>query len=366
MSRPPSVLVVGTGLIGTSLGLALRDAADVVLADTDTGHAQAAVARGAGSLWDGNSRVDLAVACVPPARTAGVIQRLLVDNIAHMLSHVASIQARVQAEVETLAPPEALHRVCGGHPMAGRELRGPGAASAQLFLDRPWAVCASAHSSADSVDAVRWLAEATGAVPLEMAPDDHDSAVALVSHAPQAVASALAARLLDAPDDGRALALAGPGVQDATRIAAGDAALWVDVLRGNASRVAPLLRDVAQDLLAAAASLDDLVRDPEDERAAAVLSDLLRRGAGGRARLPLKQRARDRVLASVVVSLPDRPGRLAAVLAAAARSDVNVEDVRVEHLPGRPRGLLELVVDGEQVDAARRALAGAGFDVLEG
>ncbi|MFP5220095.1 MAG: prephenate dehydrogenase [Actinomycetes bacterium] len=365
MTAPASVLVVGAGLIGTSLGLALRDVADVLLADQDERHLQAAVGRGAGVVWDGATGVDLAIVCIPPAQTPAAIQSLLVRDLAAIVSHVASVQSRVQAEVETAVPFDAQRRVCGGHPMAGREFRGPAAASARLFVDRPWAVCASERSSVEAVEAVRWVAESAGAVPLEMTPEEHDAAVALVSHLPQAASSALAARLLAAPDDGRVLALAGPGVQDATRIAASDADLWVDVLRGNAGRVAPLVRDVAGDLLAVAEALDALAADPDDSAALAVVRDVLVRGAEGRARLPLKERARDRVLATVVVSLPDRPGQLAAVLSSAAEAGVNVEDVRVEHLPGRPRGLLELVVDTAEVEPAQRALAAAGFEVLE-
>lgn len=366
MSAPGSVLVVGTGLIGTSVGLALRGAAEVLIHDDDDAHLRSAAARGAGTAWDGRTAVDLALVCVPPAATGSLVSHLIRSDVATTVSHVASTQSRVQLEVETGLPSADLPRVCGGHPMAGREVRGPGAATARLFLDRPWAVCPSEHTSAAAVSAVRWLAHTTGALPLELSPAEHDAAVALVSHLPQVAASALAARLLTGEGGDRALALAGPGVQDATRIAASDTALWVDVLRGNARHVAPLVRQLARDLAGAADALDGLADDPDDPDAAGALRDLLERGARGRGSLPLKQRSGDRVLASVLVGLPDRPGQLAAVLTSAAGAGVNVEDVRVEHLPGRPRGLLELVLDSAQAEHARRALAAAGFEVVEG
>jgi prephenate dehydrogenase len=99
--------------------------------------------------------------------------------------------------------------------------------------------------------------------------------------------------------------------------------------------------------------------------AAAWVRDLLARGRTGRSSLPLKSRSGDRPLTSVRVAVPDRPGQLAAVLVCAAEAGVNVEDVHVEHLPGRPRGLLELVVRSEQAAGARQALLDAGWDALE-
>lgn len=365
--------VLGTGLIGTSIGLALRDQADVVLSDASTDHLATAVDRGAGRPWDGLETADLVVACVPPAATAGALAAVIRADMGSTYSHVASFQSLVQAEIETLT--DDVSDVCGGHPLAGRERGGPAEATARLFVDRPWVVCASPATSIAARDAVASLAQQCGAVVVEATPEEHDAAVALVSHLPQLAASAVAARLLD--DAGRhalePASLAGPGVHDTTRVAASDPALWADILRGNARQVAPVVRALADDLARAADALE-LLAGPTDgpargaaerDAAAAVVHDLLERGRAGRARLPLKQRGATATLAPVLVSVPDRPGQLAGVLVSAAEAQVNVEDVRVEHLPGRPRGVVELLVAEPEAARARRVLSDAGWDVVD-
>lgn len=356
------LLVVGTGLIGTSIGLALHGSTDVLLDDPDPDHLAAAAARGAGRPWDGDP-VDHAVVCAPPAAAAAVCARLAAQGTAATVSHVSSVQFPVQAEVELLGAGVA---VCGGHPLAGRETRGPAAATGRLFVDRTWVVCPGPSTSDAARRAVHRLALDCGAVPVELPADAHDRAVALTSHLPQVTASALAAVLGAAAGEGAGVALAGQGLQDTTRIAASDPRLWREVLRANARHVAPLVAGLAADLAEVAAALHDLAHDAADDGAERVVVDLLERGNAGRALLPLKERAADASYAAVAVGLPDEPGRLAAVLVCAADAGVNVEDVRVEHLPGRPRGVLELVVARDAVGAARAALTAAGWDVLGG
>jgi prephenate dehydrogenase len=359
------VHVIGTGLIGTSVGLALSGSAEVLLSDASAAHLEQAVSRGAGQPWDGAARADLVLVCAPPSSTAELVVGALRRDLGDTVSHVASHQSRVQAEVEASGIRLSSH--CGGHPLAGRERSGPGAATARLFLDRPWVVCPGVDTSAGAVEAVTGLALACGAVPVRAGAADHDAAVALVSHLPQVAASAVAARLLDAPGDGLdPTRLAGPGVQDTTRIAASDPDLWVDVLSRNAAHVAPLVRELARELSAVADALELAAAEPAGDAAQAhgVLRSLLERGRAGRARLPLK-RGRTGAFVEVVVAVPDRPGQLAAVLTAAAAADLNVEDVRVEHLPGRPRGLVELLVPAADAERARRALAASGWDVLD-
>ena len=364
------VHVIGTGLIGTSVGLALAGEAEVLLSDVSGDNLRRAVARGAGRAWDGHERADLALVCAPPAKTASLIADVLVSDLALNVSHVASQQSRVQAEVEALVDVRA-QRMCGGHPLAGRERSGPEAATSRLFLDRPWVVCAGPSTTAEAAQAVVDLAVACGAVPVHASAEEHDAAVALVSHLPQVAASAVAARLdeeANRRDGFDPTRLAGPGVQDTTRIAASDPDLWVEVLTRNAAHVAPLVRALSADLAATADALDRLGQEalaPDDARQATLaLRGLLERGRSGRERLPLK-RGVPGSLAQVVVAITDRPGQLASVLVAAAAAEVNVEDVRVEHLPGRPRGLVELLVPAPDVARARRALAAAGWEVLD-
>jgi prephenate dehydrogenase len=215
------------------------------------------------------------------------------------------------------------------------------------------------------VDAVRALAVSCGALPVVLSAGEHDAAVALVSHLPQVASSALAAQL-DRPGEPRPgtapTELAGPGLQDMTRIAGGDPDLWLDILATNAARVAPLVRALAADLEATADALDALAggADRTSSAAAEALREVLARGNRGRARVPVKG---GRALVPVVVAVRDEPGQLAALLADAASSGVNVEDVHVEHLPHRDRGMVELLVAEAEQDRARRSLGASGWDV---
>ena len=354
------VLVVGAGLLGTSVAMALQDAADVRLHDTSATTLAEACARSGALAWDGSEPAGLALVCTPLPAVAPVLLALLRADTARTYSHVGSVQAGVARQLRGAGAPGS--RLCGAHPMAGRERGGPGAGRADLFLGRPWVLCPAAGTAADAVEAVRALALSVGADPVLSTPEAHDRAVALISHLPQVVASALAARLVDA---GPATELAGPGLQDTTRIAASDPALWRDVLTANAAALAPLVQEVAQDLATAAAALDALAAGggtslPAEQR----LVDLLRRGNEGRAAVPVKRGEGGGAFVSLPVSVQDGPGRLAALLVAAGEAGVNVEDVHVDHLPGRPRGVIELVVRAAAAPGLRTALLDRGWQVV--
>jgi prephenate dehydrogenase len=347
------LLVVGTGLLGTSVGLALRGDTDVLLHDCDPSAVATATARGAGRPWDGTEPADHVLLAVPPDVVAGELVRLQGVAAGRTWSHVCSVQAPVQAAA-TAAGAD-LASLCGTHPMAGKESSGPEAAGADLFLGRPWALCPSDQTTDEALAAARSLAERCGGVPLELPAREHDEAVALASHLPQVTASALAAVLL-ARSAGEEVRLAGPGLQDTSRIAASAPALWVEVLTQNAAAVGPLVRELATELDRAADALERLERG--------AIEDLLVRGNAGRALVPVKRGGHDRDFAVVGVTVPDRPGQIAGVLLAAADAGVNVEDVRVDHLPGRPSGVVELLVAADAREAARAHLAAAGWAVL--
>ena len=350
------VLVLGCGLIGTSVGLALRGGQDILLQDTSEEVLALAVSRGAGRRWDGQERVTTVLAAVPPRAIAGVLAQAQSRNLGRTYTHVASVQSQVQREIE--AANCDLSCVVGGHPLAGRESSGPGAASGDLFVGRPWALCASPHSGAQARQDVRDLALGCGATPLDLAAEDHDAAVALLSHLPQVAASALAGLLVPAGVGGAVTGteLSGPGLVDTTRLAASDPGLWSEILQLNATHVAPAVR-------ALASALEDLAQALDHDLPGAVL-EFLSRGNQGRALVPVKRGEVSEAFARVPVSVDDQPGRLAALLTAAGDAGVNVEDVHVEHIPGRPQGVIELLVDVGAVRVLRASLERAGWDVL--
>jgi prephenate dehydrogenase len=357
------VVIVGTGLIGTSIALALRErGTDVLLTDRDPAAVRLAVELGAGSpltppAGPPDEPADVAVLAVPPAAVASTLRDAQKRGLARAYTDVASVKVRPLAEAAELGCD--LESFVAGHPLSGRERSGPAAARADLFLGRPWALCPAAGSGAEAVAAVTAIARGCGAEPLTVDAAEHDRAVALVSHAPHVVAAAMAARLRDG--SGTALGLAGQGVRDVTRIAAGDPDLWAGILAANAEPVADVLEAVAADLAVAAAGLR--ARAGDEDAGADTATDLLRRGNSGRARIPGKHGGRQSSYAIVSVLIPDRPGELALLFQAAGVAGVNIEDVVIEHSPGRPVGVLELSVKPEAAQRLADELRSRGWSV---
>lgn len=365
------VIVLGSGLIGTSIGLAARQAGwDVALSDERPTAVKEAVGRGAGRAWDGRERAATVVVAVPPRNTAPALLNVQRMHVATTYTHVASVQSQVQREIESLSPDPS--RVVGGHPLAGRERSGPSAAAADLFVGRTWALCPTDATSVGALSEVRALVGAMGADPVVLSAADHDAAVALLSHLPQLAASALAACLADDGSllgSGDRLRLAGPGVVDTTRLAASDPGLWLQILELNAAEIAPAVLRLAQRLSAAATALAALAGatpdDPSADRALADLQELLQAGNAGRALVPVKRGARDAAFAPVRVTVPDEPGRLAALLGDAGAAGINVEDVHVDHVPGRPTGVIELLTATQDAPRLTDALRSRGWVVAE-
>jgi prephenate dehydrogenase len=349
------LLVVGTGLIGTSVALAARAAGyEVWLDDVDHDRLRLAVSVEAGRARDGESpAVDLVVVAVPPFAVASVVSDIASQFVHANITHVASVQAEPERQVETVLP--RFDRFVGGHPVAGRERSGPHHASADLFRERPWIVCATPSSRPTAVRAVTDLATACGAVTTEMTAAHHDAVLARLSHLPQLLASALAGSLLGL-DRGEA-GLAGTGLRDTSRLADSDATLWAEIVTANPVAVAAALRSVIGPLTELLGVLD--AGDPGD--IGRDVADLLRRGHRGRQLLAGKHGQRPVQWASVAVVVPDEPGRLARLLADTADAAVNVEDIRVDHSPGQPLGIVELDVAVAAADSLATALGAGGW-----
>ncbi|MFC9294998.1 prephenate dehydrogenase [Streptomyces sp. NPDC057011] len=337
-----SCLIVGTGLIGTSIALALTARGiSVHLSDHDPSNALAAEAMGAGTTRAPQGRVDLAVIAVPPDRVASVLQACQEQQLAHAYTDVASVKAGPCGDVAGRGCD--IGSFVGSHPMAGRERSGPDAGQADLFEGRPWVLTPLADTRPATVAAVRELVALCGAVPVVMTPAAHDRAVALVSHAPHVVASLMAARLEHA--EAGDLRLTGQGLRDVTRIAAGHPALWVEILGANAGEVADVLEGFAADLEEMITSLRQTAGAQGVEACAGKqgVLDLLRHGQAGHGRIPGKHGGPHAVYDNVLVHVGDRPGELARLLACASAAGVNIEDMAIDHTSGSA-GVAELMV----------------------
>ena len=386
--RLGSAVVIGTGLIGTSIALALSEQGVTVwLADHDPAAARLAADLGAGKVLPeplgaaergqgspeaaappgGPPRAqegpwaDLAVLAVPPAAVAPSLAAAQARRLARWYTDVASVKALPLRQASELGCD--LASFVPGHPLSGRERSGPAAARADLFLGRPWVICPGPLTRPEAVAAVAELVRCCRGELVRADADEHDHWVALVSHAPHVVAAAMAAQLTDAP--GGALGLAGQGLRDVTRIAAGDSGLWTQILAANATPVARVLADVAADLAAVAEALAETGAPPQAAEPPSVklLAGLLEEGSAGVARIPGKRGTPARDNAVVQVVIPDRPGELARLFQVAGESGVNIEDIGIEHSPGLPVGVAELTVRPDAVARLTKALAAAGWPV---
>jgi prephenate dehydrogenase len=348
------VLVVGAGLLGTSIGLALRrKGIDVLLRDVNPQNVTIASSVGAGVDADSMPVVptpQLVVVAVPPDHLADEIVAALGAGEA-VVTDVGSVKSAPLHAVAARVDGQQLARYVGSHPMAGSERSGPFAASSALFDGRPWAVTPHPAADPEAVELVTALARACGATPVALTPQEHDQAVARTSHLPHLLAALVAGRLADAPP--AHLALSGQGVRDVTRIAAGDPALWQQIIAGNAHAVQDVLGAVRGDL----DELLDAITSGSRDRVEAVLA----RGVQGTAAIPGKHGGPVQPTGAVYVTVPDHPGELARLLADAGDIGVNVEDLRIDHDPGRPVGLVELTVAADRADFLKESLEGRGW-----
>lgn len=358
MAGAGQVRIVGTGLLGTSIGLALRHlGVDVILANRSPAALRLAIDYGAGREIATGDEPALVIVAVSPDSTADLVAAELTAHPTALVTDVASVKAGILADLE--ARDTDISRYLGSHPMAGRERGGAMAARADIFLGRPWVIAPHALTTPAQERVIESLALDLGSTPIRLSPDEHDRGVALVSHVPQVVASLLAAQLLG----GSAVvpALAGQGLRDTTRIAASDPELWIQILGANAAPVAAVLRAFRDDLDGVVAALDDPLAPGAPTRLAAMLT----RGNQGVARIPGKHGSAARY-ETLVVQVADSPGELARLLTEIGEEGVNMEDLRLEHSPGAQIGFAEIAVLPEAAARLAQALEARGWQLAPG
>lgn len=352
--EPARVVIVGAGLIGASIGCALTARGRLVhLCDAKLSHARVAATLGAGTV-DAPipSEVDLVVVAVPPRAIAAVVAQALSDYPFATVTDVASVKAGL---LDALWPGElSLERYVGSHPMAGSQHSGPVTARPDLFQDRTWVITPHRRSAGRSVERVRRLAEDCGAVTVVMDVDDHDAAVARVSHLPHLMSMLMAGHLTTVPEPH--LMLAGQGLRDVTRVAGGDPTLWEQIVGANSTAVLSELRMVAD-------QLDQVIKAVEAVPETGELRAQLDRGVLGTRRIPGKHGAAPTAYAQVVVSIPDTPGALARLFTDVGEAGVNVEDIAIEHDQVRQVGYLSLSVAPRLAAGLAVTMRGRGWDV---
>ncbi|MET3905064.1 prephenate dehydrogenase [Paenarthrobacter sp. 4246] len=353
------VVVLGTGLLGASIGLGLRGrGVPVFLSDPSPTNQAVAVDIGAGRpLGELGEEPQLVVVAAPPDVTADVVQKALADYPSAVVVDIASVKATIQTQLRERGVD--LSRYVGTHPMAGREKSGPVAARGELFTSMPWVVCPSEETSDAALQAARSLAGDLGGIVSQFTADEHDEAVALVSHLPQIMSSLLASRLQGTPL--HALSLAGNGLRDTTRIAASDPTLWVQILGGNAEKVVSILHGVREDLNRLIGTLEE----PLAPGARLDLAQLISEGNAGQARIPGKHGGPPQAYSWLTILVDDKPGQIAHLLTEIGEIGVNLEDLRLDHSSGQNVGMVELSVLPSKHDLLVEALTDRGWRVLQ-
>jgi prephenate dehydrogenase len=346
-----SVRIVGSGLIGTSIGLGLTAiGVKVTMVDADKTAEKMAQDLMATPATD---EAEMVIFATPSSKLSDVLNWEYALNPHSKFIDIGSVKTKPLLEVSKSKLPN--KRFLATHPMAGREVGGVESARADLFKSRTWiyipndlsGVCADD----DVLEATLWMISSLGASALSMSAPDHDQAVALVSHLPQAASSLLAGQLNGAPRG--FLDLSGSGLRDTTRIAASPAALWDEILSANSEALLPLLISLQNDLGA-------LITDLQTGKP---LHSFIEDGNSGRALIPGKHGGIQREYTQLPVVIEDKPGQLAALFDECAKAMVNVEDLRIEHSPGQFTGLITLALSASDAQILQEHLANLGWKV---
>jgi len=349
------VAIVGTGLLGASVGLAARRAGHEVRGwDADAGALAAAAERGAveaaASAAEAAAAAELVVVAVPVAAIPAAVQGALAAAPDATVTDVGSTK---RAVVDAVGDP----RFVGGHPVAGAEVRGPAGAHAELFDGATWFLTPGASTDPARYRALHAFVADLGARPVAIDAEAHDRLLALTSHLPHALANLLLNQAGTTTVEGHtALGAAGASFRDMTRVAGANPRIWVDIFLDNAE---PL-----QEALA-----NHRKRCEQLERAlgagdAGFLARWIGESVDHRRELLRDAFDEPGALQRLQVHVPDRPGVLAGIMQALGAERINIEDLELHHISRELGGTLVLVLSGE--DAATRAadvLERQGYDV---
>ena len=346
-----SIRIIGSGLIGTSIGLALAArGVQVEMLDLDQKAQKLAQDLIASEI---SGAPEVILFAIPASALAETFEREFALNPGSKFIDIASVKTKPQVEVSRISGGSS--RFLATHPMAGREVGGAASARADLFEGRTWIYCPTyadgAQVDSDVLETGLWLINSLGATPISMSASRHDSAVALVSHLPQIVASLLAAQLKGAK--GEDLDLAGAGLRDTTRIAASDPELWQEIISSNAQEILPLLINLQNDLGSLIESLDDPAK----------VGSFITAGNEGRSKIPGKHGGKAREYTQLPVVIEDKPGQLAALFDECAKASVNIEDLTIEHSPGQFTGLITLALSASDAAILQKHLEESGWNV---
>jgi prephenate dehydrogenase len=342
-----TVRIVGSGLIGTSIGLGLvQRGVSVDMVDSDP-QAQSL----ANDLVGGVSVAspDLVVLAMPTTQLPAVIEVENQLNPQSTFIDVGSVKNEVVLHVESVSGLS--RRFLPTHPMAGREIGGASSARADLFQGRSWILTPGTEVDSSSRELVLELIAHLGATPIELSAQDHDRAVARISHLPQIASSLIAKQLAGTPPEW--MELAGQGLRDTTRIAGSDESLWKEIIYSNRNELQQLLINLQNDVQL----MIDSLGNPDE------IAQLIAQGRAGKALIPGKHGGKAREYFYLPIVIDDKPGQLGAIFNECAAMDVNVEDLNIEHSPGQLSALITLALSQSDAEKLSIHLTSIGWNV---
>lgn len=338
--------IIGTGLVGGSIGLGLRRAGWTVTgSDRDPASARRAQEIGAIDHIGLDPDADITFVAVPVRAIADEARRALAETRG-VVTDVGSVKASVVTDVDD-------PRFVGGHPMAGSEQLGVDGADPDLFEGAVWVLTPVVATDNDRFALVSAVVRELGAEVVALDPERHDALVAVVSHVPHITAAALMSIAGERADEHVALLrLAAGGFRDMTRIAAGSPAIWPDICGENRTAIVEVIDRLSDEL----ARMRQLIETDDRHE----LLSILERAQTARRNLPQRV-VRPEDLAEVRVPVPDRDGVIAEVSTLASELAINIADIEIAHSAEGDRGVLIMLVDNETADLFRSALVDRGY-----
>ncbi|HOB09688.1 MAG TPA: prephenate dehydrogenase [Limnochordia bacterium] len=335
------VVIIGVGLIGGSLGMAIRKhrlAKQVIGIDLDTQSLALAQDLGAVDMWDTEYTAvedgDLVILAAPISANLEILEKispLLAPQA--LITDVGSTKGEFISHAERMMAGRSMF--VGGHPMAGAEAGGVRRADPYLFENAYYILTPTEKTAPQALAAMEELVKGIGAKPLFLDPQTHDLVVAAISHLPHLAAAALvqAAAAVDV-EYPVTLALAAGGFKDTTRIASGDPALWREICFSNKEQIITMIDHFVGYL---AAMRQALAGDREQE-----FVDQLAKAKAVRDQIPAKMKGYWPFLDEVIVTIPDRPGTIGEVAAILGGASINIDDIEILRVREGEGGSLRL------------------------
>lgn len=339
--------IIGTGLIGGSLGLALRARGWYVTGrDRNAERSSRALELGALDAVGDDLAADVTFIATPVHAIVDEARKALAAG--SIVTDVGSVKESVTSGISHA------HFV-GGHPMAGSEQEGVDGSDGELFEGATWVLTPTVDTDPVAYTRVRSIVTSLGADVVALPPHRHDALVAIVSHVPHLTAATLMRLAADRSEEHSSLLrLAAGGFRDMTRIAAGHPGIWPDICAQN--RVAIL--EALDVLLERLSSVREVVAAGDRKK----LLELLEDARAARVNLPTRA-ARAAELAELRVPVPDRPGVLADVTTLASDLGVSIQDLEIAHSAEGDAGVLVLLLEAADADRVRDALSDRGYRV---